>query len=87
LTGFFVDPSHGKLLETRTSVLHAWRNIADALDRQGELALAVDVRQFARHLPPVRTDNEKLAERYVEFLQGRSNDSEQRPKRLDDRTR
>jgi len=34
---------------------------ADALDAQGEVALAGDVRQFANHLPPVLTDKERLA--------------------------
>lgn len=36
--------------------------IADTLDTQGEIVLADDVRSFVKHLPPVLTDRERLAE-------------------------
>jgi hypothetical protein len=41
---------------------------ADALDAQGEVVLAGDVRYFASHLAPVLTDKERLA---IEFLRHR----------------
>ena len=48
--------------------MHAWRNVADTLDLQGEVVLAGEVRSFARHLPIAQTDNEELAERVARFL-------------------
>jgi hypothetical protein len=41
---------------------------ADALDAQGEITLAGDVRYFANHLPPVLTDKEKLARRFIRHI-------------------
>jgi hypothetical protein len=41
---------------------------ADALDAQGEVVLAGDVRYFASHLPPLLTDKERLA---IELLRHR----------------
>ena len=87
LTGFFEDPSRSKLLETRAAVLRAWRNIADTLDRQGEIALAGDVRHFARHLPSVRTDNERLADQIAQFLKMKSMAPESQPETAHVRTR
>ena len=42
--------------------------IAETLDRQGEVVLAGDVRYFAKHLPPVLTDAERLAEKFTQHL-------------------
>jgi len=55
--------------ETRKAVLHAWLNIADSLDIQGEPILACDVRHFARHLPRVLTDREHVAAALVAHFQ------------------
>jgi hypothetical protein len=41
---------------------------ADALDAQGEVDLAGEVRYFANNLPPVVTDKERLA---IEFIRRR----------------
>lgn len=41
---------------------------ADALDAQGEVVLAADVRHFAGNLPPVLTDKERLA---IDFIRHR----------------
>jgi hypothetical protein len=41
------------------------------LDAQGEIGLAGDVRYFANHLPPVRTDRERLAEEFIRFFKER----------------
>ncbi len=46
---------------TRKAVVANWMKTADALDAQGEITLAGDVRYFANHLPPVLTAKEKVA--------------------------
>lgn len=87
LTGFYEDPARGKLLETRAVVLHAWQNVADTLDLQGEAVLAGEVRSFARHLPTVQTDNEKLADRVARLLGVKAPRPERRPQHVAVRTR
>jgi Relaxase/Mobilisation nuclease domain len=67
-TGAAHDPARAKLLETRKAVAAGWMGVAAALDDQGEIVLAGDVRYFAAHLPPVLTDRERLAAQYVEFV-------------------
>jgi hypothetical protein len=62
------DPARAKLIGTRKAIIASWMTTADALDAQGEVVLAGDVRYFARHLPPVLTDKERLA---IEFLRHR----------------
>jgi len=62
------DPAHKKLAETRKAVLAGWEGVAAALDAQGQIELAGDVRYFAKHLPPVRTDRERLAEVLLRHL-------------------
>lgn len=44
----------------------SWTAIAARLEAQGEIALGADVRYFAMHLPPVRTDRERLATHLIE---------------------
>jgi hypothetical protein len=70
-TGSFSDPSRARLLETREAVLNAWFNVADSLDAQGDHILASDVRHFARHLPRVLTDGERIAAALVAHSQQR----------------
>lgn len=62
------DPAHAKLLATRQAVVDGWINVAAALDAQGEIVLAGDVRYFAKHLPPVSTDRERLAAEFTRFV-------------------
>jgi hypothetical protein len=62
------DLARAKLIETRKAVVASWMKIADVLDAQGELTLAGDVRYFANHLPPVLTDKEKLARRFIRHI-------------------
>ena len=45
--------------------------MATALDAQGEIVLAGDVRYFAKQLPPVMTDGERLAADLMRFLNQR----------------
>jgi hypothetical protein len=67
-TGAVRDPAHGKLIATRKEVVANWMKAADMLDAQGEIALAGDVRYFANHLPPVLTDKEDLARRFIRHI-------------------
>jgi Relaxase/Mobilisation nuclease domain len=62
------DPAHAKLLATRQAVVDGWIKVATALDAQGEIVLAGDVRYFAKHLPPVLTDRERLAAEFTRFV-------------------
>jgi hypothetical protein len=61
LSGTVRDPRRKKLVETRRAIVQGWMQTADILDRQGEVSLAGDVRYFAKHLPPVLTDRERIA--------------------------
>lgn len=42
--------------------------VAAALDAQGEIVLAGDLRYFAKHLPPVLTGRERLAAEFIRFV-------------------
>jgi hypothetical protein len=63
-----VSPEKGKaqLLETRRQVIRGWGEVANDLDRQGEMQLAAEVRQFVRQMPPVATEREWIRNRMVE---------------------
>ena len=69
LTDTFHDPARTKVLETRKSVVNGWLGIADALNVQGEVVLAGDVRHLARHLPRVITDRELVAKKLLSHLE------------------
>jgi hypothetical protein len=49
--------------------------VADILDGQGEVVLAGDVRYFARNLPRVQMDREKLAAQFVEYVRSRQSEA------------
>jgi hypothetical protein len=42
--------------------------VVSTLEAQGESALARDVRSFARTLPPVLTDRERLATEFIRYV-------------------
>jgi hypothetical protein len=67
-TGTFHDPARRRLLETRLALIDTWTKIAERLELQGEALLAGDVRYFARRLPPVRTDDQIIAEQFARRL-------------------
>lgn len=46
-----------------------WNTLATRLEAQSEVALGGDVRYFAKHLPPVMTDRERLALELVRIAQ------------------
>ena len=66
-TGAVEDPARSRLLETRKSLVSTWIKAADVLDAQGEVILAGEVRYFAKHLPPVLTDRQRLATQFLRF--------------------
>jgi hypothetical protein len=70
-TGTIRDPSRKKLVETRKAVVDGWMRAADILDQQGEVNLAGDVRYFAKRLPPVLTDRERIAAGILSHLEQR----------------
>lgn len=65
------DPARAQLLETRKAVVARWNDVASKLESQGEIVLGGDVRYFARHLPPVLTDRERLATEITRRLEDR----------------
>jgi len=81
-TGTVRDPAHAKLQETRSAVMAGWMGIAETLESQGEIVLAGDVRYFAKHLAPVLTDRERLAQEFIRHLRTTST-----PRRREDLTR
>jgi hypothetical protein len=60
------DPARAQLLKTRKAVIAGWNAVAAKLEAQGEIVLGADARYFAMHLPPVRTDRERLAAHLTE---------------------
>jgi hypothetical protein len=80
------DPAHAKLAETRRCVVAGWMDVAAALDAQGEIVLAGDVRYFAKHLPPVLTDRERLAAEFVRFAIAQRSERTRGDDRARDRT-
>jgi hypothetical protein len=58
-----VNPGGGKenLLRTRRYVEQGWASISELLTRDGDLELAIQVRQFARKMPPAYADREWIA--------------------------
>ena len=68
-SGTVEDPARARLLETRKSLVSTWMKAAEVLDEQGEEVLAGDVRYFAKHLPPVLTDRQRLAAQFIGFVE------------------
>jgi len=64
-TGTVEDPARARLVETRKSLVSVWLKAAEVLDAQGEEILAGEVRYFAKHLPPVLTDRQHLAAKFL----------------------
>lgn len=64
------DPAHAKLVETRKAVVTGWLGVAALLERPDEVALAGEVQQFVRNLPPVLTDRERIATELIRHVKG-----------------
>ena len=67
--GTIRDPARDRLIGTRKAVVSAWMRTAEQLEAQGEIELGREVRYFARHLPPVLTDKERLAIQLLQHAQ------------------
>jgi hypothetical protein len=57
------ESGKAKLLETREQVVRGWHSIAEKLLTDGHGALAEQVWKFIGGMPPVATDNERIASR------------------------
>ena len=87
-TGQYHDALKGKLVLTRKAVVSNWLRVAEALDQQGEIPLAADVRHFTRHLPPARTDSDAVADAFVRHVEAsRDKSAAQEGKQNIERTR
>jgi hypothetical protein len=87
-TGRVSDPAHAELVQTRKVLLTQWEQVARTLDAQSEIELAGDVRYYAKYLPPVLTDRERVASDFIAFVK-EQRDKEQgarRPERIRDRS-
>jgi hypothetical protein len=67
-SGTIRDPAHAKLADTRKAVVTGWLGVAALLDRQGQTALAGEVRQFVKNLPPMLTDRERIASELIRHV-------------------
>jgi hypothetical protein len=57
------EPGRAKLLATRHSVEKGWASVGERLERDGERALALQVRRFLRQMGPAHTEREIIAGR------------------------
>jgi hypothetical protein len=82
-SGTIEDPARERLLDTRRSLVSTWMKAAAVLDAQGEEILAGDVRYFAKHLPPVLTDRQRLAAQFIGLAEKRRRIEQEGPERGD----
>jgi hypothetical protein len=78
-------PARARLLETRKAVVAAWDAVASTLEAQGDFVLGGDVRYFARHLPPVLTERERLADELLRRARAKRPDRTREDDRVRDR--
>ncbi len=81
------DPARPRVVQGRKAVVAGWMRIAEALDRQGEIELAGDVRYFVRRLPTALTDREKLALQYIEHIRSKRPEPKVRSREREELTR
>jgi hypothetical protein len=62
------EPGKHKLAETRKAVEAGWGSIANRLAREGNHALASDVRRFISRMPPAATDRKSIAGELLQRL-------------------
>jgi hypothetical protein len=80
------DPARARLLETRKAVVDAWNTVASKLEAQGDIDLGDQIRYFARHLPPVLTDRERLAVEMIQRARAKRPGRTREDDRIRDRT-
>jgi type IV secretion system T-DNA border endonuclease VirD2 len=85
--GSFHDPVRIKLVESRKAIVARWLGVAEALDTQGEIIPAGEVRHFAQHLPKVLTDKERRAVQFAERLRAKAKPTTVQPESIHERTR
>jgi hypothetical protein len=71
------EPCKTQLLETRRAVVRGWSGIADDLVVQGQVELALAVRDFVKGLPPVKTEREWILARMLQQVKARDDRREQ----------
>jgi len=62
------DAGKSALLDTRAQVRQGWRAVSDILIADGQPDLAAQVRRFAAHMPPPRTDQDRIAQELLERI-------------------
>ena len=60
------EPGKRKMLDTRKQVADGWRNVRDAVAKEGFEDLAAEVARFVEKMPPVRTRRESVAAALLE---------------------
>jgi hypothetical protein len=66
------EPGKARLLETRREVVRGWSKVADDLIIQDQVDLALAVRRFVDRMPPPRTENEQITEKFREAARERT---------------
>jgi hypothetical protein len=65
------DPGKARLLDTRKEMDRGWRAVSEILDREGQPALAAQVKQFTDRMPPPITEKEQLAAQVLDRTRDR----------------
>lgn len=63
--GVHVEPGKARLVATRADVERGWAAVSEILVRQGEPALAAQLRRFLKDMPPPLTEKEQLAAQII----------------------
>jgi hypothetical protein len=72
------EPAKAQLLETRRAIVGGWSDVADDLVLQGQVELALAVREFVKRLPPVTTEREWIRDRMLEQTKAQDDRTSQR---------
>ena len=74
--GVVVEKGKARVMESRKVVERGWMVIAEALDNQGQHALAADVRRFVGRMPAPMTGKEQIAHQLMQHVRARTRDRE-----------
>lgn len=61
-------PWEPSIKERQQRIRHSWRTLATALERHGEVGLALQVRGFVEDMPPVATERDAMLQRVAAAL-------------------
>jgi hypothetical protein len=70
--GIVVEKGKARMMESRKVLERGWMVIADALDQQGQRALADDVRRFVGSMPAPMTEKEQIAHQLMRHMKART---------------